>query len=87
MKTKGRLIQSDLPSIFKAAFSKVANIQKAISGFEKTEIYPLNPDTFSDDDFVAATLLLGSVRGESAENSPTSGGNNEKQKKQIHQQT
>lgn len=58
MKSKGRLIQSDLPSIFKDAFAKVANIQKAISGFEKTGIHPLNPDIFTENDFVAARHLM-----------------------------
>jgi hypothetical protein len=52
-----KISQNDLASLFRKAFQKVATIPKAEAGFAATGIYPLNPDVFTDEDFVAADIL------------------------------
>lgn len=47
----------DLSEIFNKAYSNVASIQKCVSGFSATGIYPLNPDKFNDDDFYASNTF------------------------------
>ncbi|XP_047002592.1 MFS-type transporter clz9-like [Schistocerca americana] len=42
----------DICPIFSKAFMRIANIEKGISGFSKTGIFPLNPTTFNDEDFM-----------------------------------
>jgi len=37
--------------IFGAAYIRFATMQKAVSGFRATGIFPFNPDVYSDDDF------------------------------------
>lgn len=44
----------DLAGLFNKAYSRVATIAVATSGFRATGIYPLNPNLFTDDDFAAA---------------------------------
>lgn len=43
-----------LAVIFGLAFIKAATMSTAINGFQKTGIYPFNPDVFNDNDFMAA---------------------------------
>lgn len=59
MKTQlGRKItQNDIASLFRKAFQKIATVPKAEAGFASTGIYPLNPDVFTDEDFLAADIL------------------------------
>jgi len=52
-----KITQNDLASLFRKAFQKIATIPKAEAGFAATGIYPLNPDVFTDEDFVAADIL------------------------------
>uniref|UniRef100_A0A2A4J4D1 Ig-like domain-containing protein n=1 Tax=Heliothis virescens TaxID=7102 RepID=A0A2A4J4D1_HELVI len=52
-----KITQNDLASLFRKAFQKIATIPKAEAGFAATGIYPLNPDVFTDEDFVAAEIL------------------------------
>ena len=47
----------DLPSLFNKAYSKVSSVEKATKGFESSGIWPLNPDTFGDEDFMASENL------------------------------
>lgn len=46
-----KITHYDLASIFNKAYIKVATMEKGISGFRAAGIWPLNPDTFSEDDF------------------------------------
>lgn len=59
MKTKlgMKITQNHIASLFRKAYQKVATIPKAEAGFAATGIYPLNPDMFTDEDFVAAEIL------------------------------
>lgn len=47
----------DVAGLFNKAYVQVANISKAESGFRATGIYPLNPNIFTDQDFLAASLM------------------------------
>ena len=44
----------DIASIFNKAYIKVATIEKAVSGFEKSGICPLQPNKIGESDFTAA---------------------------------
>lgn len=41
----------EIASIFNKAYMKTATIEKAVSGFKSTGIYPFQPNKFSEDDF------------------------------------
>ncbi|KAK9872734.1 hypothetical protein WA026_019515 [Henosepilachna vigintioctopunctata] len=43
----------DIAGLFNKAYARVASLDKGISGFKATGIYPINPAIFSEDDFVA----------------------------------
>jgi len=45
-----------IAELFGIAYGKAATIANAASGFRKTGIIPFNPDIFSDEDFVAASV-------------------------------
>ncbi|KAJ8948653.1 hypothetical protein NQ318_022721 [Aromia moschata] len=45
-----------ISSIFREAYLKAAVPTNAINGFRKTEIFPFNPETFTDADFIAAEV-------------------------------
>jgi len=45
-----------IAELFGIAYGKAATIGNAVSGFRKTGIIPFNPDIFSDEDFVAASV-------------------------------
>lgn len=47
----------DIAPIFTKAYLKTATMEKAISGFKSCGIFPINPEKFSDDDFVAEAVL------------------------------
>lgn len=44
----------EIAELFNKAYSQVATIQKGISGFSATGIFPLNPEIFTDEDFCAS---------------------------------
>lgn len=46
----------DIAPIFTKAYVKTATMEKAISGFKSCKIFPINPEKFSDDDFVAQAI-------------------------------
>lgn len=48
----------DIAGLFNTAYSKVATIGNAVSGFKQTGIFPLNPDTFTDKDYLPAETIL-----------------------------
>ena len=47
----------DVAEIFNKAYSPVATIAKATSGFKNTGIHPLNPGVFTDEDFLVEDIL------------------------------
>lgn len=47
----------DVAGLFNKAYAQVANISKGEAGFRATGIYPLNPNVFTDQDFLAASLM------------------------------
>lgn len=52
-----RITPYDVASLVKKAFSDVATMSKGEAGFKATGIFPLNPNVFTDEDFVAAEVL------------------------------
>jgi hypothetical protein len=60
IKGKGleKITPYDLVGIVNKAYSQVATITKGVCGFKATEIYPLGPSVFSEEDFVAVNTLL-----------------------------
>lgn len=51
-----KICKEDVPALFKSSFEKTAGVSKAVTGFGKPGIYPLNPDVFTDDDFLPAAV-------------------------------
>ncbi|CAH4034247.1 unnamed protein product [Pieris brassicae] len=47
----------DVASLVRKAFNNVASISKGESGFRSTEIFPLNPEVFTEEDFLAEETL------------------------------
>lgn len=47
----------DVAFLVKKAYSSVASVSKAEAGLKATGIFPLNPDVFSEEDFLAAEVL------------------------------
>ncbi|KAB0801970.1 hypothetical protein PPYR_02363 [Photinus pyralis] len=43
-------------SLFGAAYNRIANLEKAHKAFSCTGIYPFNPEVFSEEDFMGATV-------------------------------
>lgn len=48
----------EIAELFNKAYSRIATPEKAIKGFEATGIFPLNPDVFTNEDFLPAENLL-----------------------------
>lgn len=48
-----------LASLFNKAYSRVSSLEKDVKCFEKSVIWPLNPETYSDEDFMAGSNLQG----------------------------
>lgn len=46
-----KITPSDIASLFNKAYVRVANIEKGVSSFSKTDIYPFDPDQFTEVDF------------------------------------
>lgn len=51
--TYKKITPYDIPYIFNKAYMNVATIEKGVSGFKKTGIFPLNPKRFDDNEFTA----------------------------------
>ncbi|KAK9718232.1 hypothetical protein QE152_g23272 [Popillia japonica] len=47
----------DVADLFNKAYSSVATIAKAASGFRSTGIHPLNPGIFTNEDFLVDNIL------------------------------
>jgi len=47
-----RISQFDVAGLFGAAYVKNSTMEKAISGFRCTGLWPFNPDIFTEDDFL-----------------------------------
>lgn len=43
----------ELATLFNNAHIKVTTTEKSVSGFQSTGIFPLNVDTFTEDDFAS----------------------------------
>jgi hypothetical protein len=46
----------EIPSLLNTAYKQISVIAKAVSKFAKTGIYPLNPDVFSEEDFISGEV-------------------------------
>lgn len=51
-----RITQYDLAGLFGSAYMKTCTMEKAVSGFRCTGIWPYNPEIFSDDDFLPSLV-------------------------------
>jgi len=51
-----RITTYDLGGLFGAAYVRTATMQKAVTGFQSTGIWPINPDIFTDADFLPSTV-------------------------------
>lgn len=51
-----RISQYDQASLFSAAFIRSATMEKAVSGFRSTGLWPFNPDVFNAEDFRASLI-------------------------------
>ena len=51
-----RLTDYELAELFAGAYESTASVAVAKNGFEKTGIYPYNPDVFNDEDFIASAV-------------------------------
>lgn len=56
----------DIAGLFNKAYARVASLDKGISGFKATGIFPINPAVFSEDDFVAVDQSQVNERASSA---------------------
>jgi len=51
-----RISQYDQAALFGSAYIRTASMEKAVSGFRSTGLWPLNPDIFTADDFQASLV-------------------------------
>lgn len=56
--TTERILQHDLAEIFNRAYTLVATMDKAQSGFRASGVWPYQPDKFTDNDFLPASYYL-----------------------------
>lgn len=49
-----KITEYDVAELLNKAFMKIATMEKCVSGFRTSGIYPLDPDKFNDDDFAPA---------------------------------
>jgi hypothetical protein len=52
-----KITPSDLVSLFNKTYSRVSSLEKAAKGLEKSGIWPLNPETYGEEDFMVASNL------------------------------
>ena len=57
-----RITPYDIASLFNKAYGRVCNIEKAVNGFKVTGIFPLRPEVFSDEDFIASDKLTREIK-------------------------
>lgn len=63
-----KITPNEVAELFNNAFGRVVTPEKAINGFRATGIFPINPDIFSDDEFLPSeNLRLRLVREETPE--------------------
>ncbi|XP_072171817.1 uncharacterized protein [Diadema setosum] len=55
---KRRITPYDVANILNKAYSKIATVDKAVSGFRCTGIWPINPDVFDDEEYAPADTLM-----------------------------
>ena len=53
-----RITQYHVGELFSAAYQSIATTEKCVSGFRKAGIWPINRDTFTDEDYMAAERLV-----------------------------
>ena len=51
-----RITMYEIAELFAGAYVRTASMNKAVSGFASTGIWPFNPDVFSDDDFAPCSI-------------------------------
>uniref|UniRef100_UPI00358F367E uncharacterized protein n=1 Tax=Myxine glutinosa TaxID=7769 RepID=UPI00358F367E len=68
-----RITIYDLPECFARVFYRVLSFENITDGFQKTGIWPLNSEVFSEDDFLAASDFLNNRTNE-ADGAPTNNG-------------
>ncbi|KAJ8944273.1 hypothetical protein NQ318_009650 [Aromia moschata] len=42
-----------MAGLFNTAYMRVASMEEGVSSFKATEMFPMNPEVFCDDDFIA----------------------------------
>ncbi|KAJ4447883.1 hypothetical protein ANN_09892 [Periplaneta americana] len=47
----------DIAKLFNQAYGRVSSVEKATNGFKRNDIWPLNRNVYSDEDFMAAMNL------------------------------
>lgn len=52
-----RITPYDVASLVRKAFSNVVSMSEGEAGFKATGIFPINPNVFSDEDFMASEVL------------------------------
>ena len=70
-----RVLESDIPLLFRRAYEKSASIKNAASGFSKTGIFPFKPEVFNEEDFLDAAAT--DIPSSSASHADISGTNDE----------
>lgn len=56
LRSHSKVLMSDVSTIFNKAYMRVTNMEKAISGFRSAGIHPLDPEVFTEDDFLGANV-------------------------------
>jgi len=51
-----RITFFEMAGLFQVAYNRAATVEKAVTGFRVTGIWPFNDDIFSDEDFAAAEV-------------------------------
>lgn len=65
----------DITELFNKSYARVAIVQKGISEFSASGIYPMNPNIFTKEDFYASSTFNNNthvVTGQDMSNTPTS---------------
>lgn len=67
-----RVTDYDLCTLFGAAYTRTASVEKAVKGFESCGIWPFNPDVFSENDFAPAEVTDNTGLQEAGASHPSS---------------
>jgi hypothetical protein len=65
-----RISQYDQASLFGSAYIRTATMEKAVSGFRCSGLWPFNPDIFSEEDFLPSVVTDEPQPGEVHETAP-----------------